>query len=34
MPVEEFNLWVAYFSHKAEEQQKELNKQKLQGKRR
>jgi hypothetical protein len=34
MPVEEFNLWVAYFSNKADQQQKELNKQKMQGKRR
>lgn len=34
MPVEEFDLWVAYFTYKTEEQQKELNKQKLQGKRR
>lgn len=34
MPVVEFEMWVAYFTHKMEEQQKELNKQKLQGKRR
>jgi len=34
MPVEEFNMWIAYFDLKAEEQQKALNKQKLQGKRR
>jgi hypothetical protein len=34
MPVEEFNLWVAYFEVKHDEQQKELNKHKLKGKRR
>jgi len=34
MPVEEFNMWIAYFNVKAEEEQKALNKQKMQGKRR
>ena len=33
MPVEEFNLWIAYYEIKQDEQQKALNKQKLQGKR-
>ena len=32
MPYEEFDHWVAYYSVKAEEQQKELNKMKMQGK--
>lgn len=34
MPVEEFNLWIAYYEVKQDEQQKALNKQKMQGKRR
>jgi hypothetical protein len=34
MPVEEFNMWIAYYNVKAEEEQKALNKQKMQGKRR
>jgi hypothetical protein len=34
MPVEEFNLWIAYYEVKQDERQKELNKQKLKGKRR
>jgi|TARA_R100000231_G_scaffold117959_1_gene88090 hypothetical protein len=34
MPVEEFNMWIAYYNLKAEEEQKALNKQKMQGKRR
>lgn len=34
MPVDEFNLWIAYYDVKHEEQQKELNKMKMQGKRR
>ena len=34
MPVEEFNMWFAYYNLKAEEEQKALNKQKMQGKRR
>jgi hypothetical protein len=34
MPVEEFNMWIAYFNLKSEEQQKELNKAKMKGKRR
>lgn len=32
MPVEEFNEWIAYFELKADEQQKELNKQKMKAK--
>jgi hypothetical protein len=32
MPYEEFDLWVAYYSVKSDEQQKELNKRKMQGK--
>ena len=34
MPVEEFNMWVAYYNLKHEEEQKALNKAKMQGKRR
>ena len=34
MHVEEFNMWIAYYNLKAEEEQKALNKQKMQGKRR
>jgi hypothetical protein len=34
MPVEEFNMWIAYYNLKSEEEQKALNKQKMQGKRR
>ena len=34
MPVEEFSMWIAYYNLKAEEEQKALNKQKMQGKRR
>jgi len=34
MPVEEFDLWAAYFQLKFEEEQKALNKAKMQGKRR
>lgn len=34
MPVEEFDMWGAYYSLKYEEEQKALNKQKMQGKRR
>jgi len=34
MPVEEFSMWIAYYNLKYEEEQKELNKQKLKGKRR
>ena len=34
MPVEEFNMWIAYYNLKAEEEQKALNKQKMQGKKR
>ena len=34
MPVEEFNMWIGYFNVKAEEEQKALNKQEMQGKRR
>jgi len=34
MPVEEFNLWIAYYDVKQDEQQKELNKLKMKGKRR
>ena len=34
MPVEEFNMLIAYYNLKAEEEQKALNKQKMQGKRR
>jgi hypothetical protein len=34
MPVEEFNMWIAYFEAKQDEQQKELNKMKMKGKRR
>jgi len=34
MPVEEFSMWVAYFNIKSEEEQKALNKQRMQGKRR
>tara|TARA_R100000655_G_scaffold100042_1_gene144302 strand:- start:283 stop:393 length:111 start_codon:yes stop_codon:yes gene_type:complete len=29
MPVQEFDLWVAYFDVKNEEEQKALNKQKM-----
>jgi hypothetical protein len=34
MPVEEFASWAAYYNLKYEEEQKALNKQKMQGKRR
>jgi|TARA_A100001015_G_C14337480_1_gene461737 hypothetical protein len=34
IPVEEYNGWVQYYTIKSEEQQKELNKAKMQGKRR
>ena len=34
MPVDEFEMWIAYYNHKHEEEQKALNKQKMQGKRR
>ena len=34
MPVEEFNTWIAYYTLKHEEEQKALNKAKMQGKRR
>ena len=34
MPVEECNSWAAYYNLKHEEEQKALNKQKMQGKRR
>jgi hypothetical protein len=34
MPVEEFDMWAAYYNLKHEEEQKALNKQKMQGKRR
>lgn len=34
MPVEEFAMWVAYYNLKNEEEQKALNKAKMQGKRR
>ena len=34
MPIEEFDMWIAYYEVKQEEQQKALNKHKLQGKRR
>ena len=34
MPLEEFNLWYEYYSLKGDEEQKALNKQKMQGKRR
>jgi hypothetical protein len=34
IPVEEYNMWVAYYNLKHEEEQKSLNKQKMQGKRR
>ena len=34
MPIEEFDLWYAYYSLKSEEEQKALNKTKMQGKRR
>jgi|TARA_A100001011_G_scaffold380133_1_gene447019 hypothetical protein len=34
MPVEEFNTWIAYYNLKSQEEQKALNKQKMQGKRR
>jgi hypothetical protein len=34
MPVEEFDMWGAYYSLKYEEEQKALNKAKMQGKRR
>ena len=29
MPLEEFNLWYAYYSLKTDEEQKALNKQKM-----
>lgn len=34
MPVEEFDMWGAYYSLKYDEEQKALNKAKMQGKRR
>jgi len=34
MPVEEFEMWIAYYNLKQEEEQKALNKQRMQGKRR
>tara|TARA_R100000278_G_scaffold117101_1_gene96856 strand:+ start:261 stop:365 length:105 start_codon:yes stop_codon:yes gene_type:complete len=34
MPVEEFSMWIAYYNLKNEEEQKALNKAKMQGKRR
>ena len=34
MPVEEFDMWGAYYNLKYEEEQKALNKAKMQGKRR
>jgi len=34
MPVEEFDLWYAYYSLKTEEEQNALNKQKMSLKRR
>jgi hypothetical protein len=34
MPVDEFDLWYAYYSVKADDEQKALNKAKMQGKRR
>ena len=34
MPVEEFEMWGAYYNLKCEEEQKALNKAKMQGKRR
>jgi len=34
MPVDEFDLWYAYYSAKADDEQKALNKAKMQGKRR
>ena len=34
MPVEEFEMWIAYYNLKNEEEQKALNKLKMQGKRR
>jgi hypothetical protein len=34
MPVEEYNAWAGYYSLKNDEEQKALNKQKMQGKRR
>lgn len=34
MPVEEFSMWIAYYNLKHEEEQKSLNKAKMQGKRR
>jgi hypothetical protein len=34
MPVEEFYMWNAYYELKHDEQQKELNKMKMKGKRR
>jgi hypothetical protein len=34
IPVEEYNLWVAYYDIKREEEQKALQKSKMQGKRR
>ena len=34
MPVEEFNTWIAYYNLKSQEEQKALNKAKMQGKRR
>ena len=34
MPVEEFNMWIAYYNLTAEEEQNALNKHKMQGKRR
>ena len=34
MSVEEFSMWIAYYNLKSEEEQKALNKAKMQGKRR
>jgi hypothetical protein len=34
MPMEEFATWAAYYNLKHDEEQKELNKAKMQGKRR
>jgi hypothetical protein len=34
MPVEEFSMWSAYYQLKFDEEQKALNKAKMQGKRR
>ena len=34
MPIEEFDMWAAYYSLKHDEEQKALNKARMQGKRR